>query len=207
MKSFIQLFSALFLLAILSNSCAVRIEKRTFNKGYMIDFNNKNTVAKTTKEQNTTNNEEETKKQKHFTFSAKKQSKDKEVALAEANEKKPLTLSSKNSTSEIAEEKNNENTEVTAENTTTSSKQTIQTPLSKLKTFKTLKKTVKEQNSSKGNEEIALIILVLLALLLPPLAVYFVKDIGTEFWISLILTLLFWVPGVVYALLIVFDVI
>ncbi|MBX7141246.1 MAG: YqaE/Pmp3 family membrane protein [Chitinophagales bacterium] len=45
--------------------------------------------------------------------------------------------------------------------------------------------------------------LILFAILLPPLAVALVDGIGTSFWISIILTLLFWVPGVIYALIVV----
>lgn len=35
--------------------------------------------------------------------------------------------------------------------------------------------------------------------LLPPLGVYWRKGISNEFWICLLLTLLFWFPGLVYA--------
>ncbi|SIT80667.1 YqaE/Pmp3 family membrane protein [Pontibacter indicus] len=49
------------------------------------------------------------------------------------------------------------------------------------------------------------IIKIILAVLLPPLAVFLHDGIGTTFWISLILTLLFWIPGVIYALLVVTD--
>lgn len=47
------------------------------------------------------------------------------------------------------------------------------------------------------------ILLIILAILLPPLAVYLAKGIGTEFWIDLILTLLFWIPGIIYALIVI----
>lgn len=48
------------------------------------------------------------------------------------------------------------------------------------------------------------VLLVILAILLPPLAVYLHEgEINNRFWISLILTLLFWLPGVIYALIIV----
>ncbi len=47
---------------------------------------------------------------------------------------------------------------------------------------------------------------IVLAILLPPVAVYLHEDaINTKFWISLVLTLLFWIPGVIYALLVVLD--
>jgi len=46
--------------------------------------------------------------------------------------------------------------------------------------------------------------LVILAILLPPLAVYLHQgEINTKFWISLILTLLFFIPGIIYALIVV----
>lgn len=63
------------------------------------------------------------------------------------------------------------------------------------------------QREGKANDE-RTILLVILAILLPPLAVYLYENaITTKFWISLILTLLFWVPGVIYALLVVLGVV
>jgi uncharacterized membrane protein YqaE (UPF0057 family) len=48
------------------------------------------------------------------------------------------------------------------------------------------------------------ILLIILAVLLPPLAVFLHQgEINTKFWISLILTLLVWLPGIIYALLVV----
>jgi len=48
------------------------------------------------------------------------------------------------------------------------------------------------------------LLLVILALLLPPLAVYLHEGvINGKFWLSLLLTLLFWIPGVIYALIVV----
>jgi len=51
------------------------------------------------------------------------------------------------------------------------------------------------------------IMLAILCFLLPPLAVYFKEDmqITKRFWISLLLSLVFWVPGIVYALLVVLN--
>lgn len=48
------------------------------------------------------------------------------------------------------------------------------------------------------------ILLIILAVLLPPLAVYLHQgEVNDKFWISLILTILGWFPGVIYALLLV----
>ncbi|XP_047044801.1 low temperature-induced protein lt101.2-like [Lolium rigidum] len=40
---------------------------------------------------------------------------------------------------------------------------------------------------------------ILLAILLPPLGVFLRFGIGVEFWISLLLTLLGYIPGIIYA--------
>ena len=62
-----------------------------------------------------------------------------------------------------------------------------------------------DSNSTSADDR--LILLVILAILSPPLAVFLARGIGTEFWISLILTLLFYFPGMIYSLLVVLDVI
>ncbi len=47
---------------------------------------------------------------------------------------------------------------------------------------------------------------LILSFLLPPLAVYLhYDDINDFFWIDLILTLLLWIPGVIFALLVITD--
>jgi uncharacterized membrane protein YqaE (UPF0057 family) len=73
--------------------------------------------------------------------------------------------------------------------------------------IQSVKKELKSFRKQKDADE-KTILYVILAILLPPLAVYLHQDaINTKFWISLILTLLFWVPGVIYSLLVVLDVI
>ncbi|WP_242918844.1 YqaE/Pmp3 family membrane protein [Pontibacter liquoris] len=67
---------------------------------------------------------------------------------------------------------------------------------------KEFKKDVKEAYRASSNTSIVEIIL---AVLLPPLAVFLHDGIGTSFWISIILTLLFYLPGIIYALLVVTD--
>jgi len=44
------------------------------------------------------------------------------------------------------------------------------------------------------------IVLILLAIVLPPLAAFFVVGLTTHFWINLVLTLLGWIPGTIHAL-------
>lgn len=73
--------------------------------------------------------------------------------------------------------------------------------------LKEVKKQVKEYKKEKrnGNEPSTnTLLLVILSILLPPLAVYLHEgEINSKFWISLLLTLLFWLPGVIYALVVV----
>lgn len=47
------------------------------------------------------------------------------------------------------------------------------------------------------------ILLVILAILLPPLAVGLKSGIGKSFVINFILTMLFWIPGVIHALMVI----
>lgn len=65
-------------------------------------------------------------------------------------------------------------------------------------------KNFKKQKRNSGDADTNTLLLVILAILLPPLAVYLHQgEINTKFWISLILTLLFWLPGVIYALIVI----
>ncbi len=69
------------------------------------------------------------------------------------------------------------------------------------------KKLFKEYKAEKraGNEPSTnTVLLCILAVLLPPLAVYLHEGtINGRFWLSVLLTLLFWLPGVIYALIVV----
>jgi uncharacterized membrane protein YqaE (UPF0057 family) len=76
----------------------------------------------------------------------------------------------------------------------------------RLKEAKKLFKDYKANKKAGKMEETDQVLLAILAILLPPLAVYLKEgEINSKFWISLILTLIFWIPGVIYALLVVFD--
>jgi uncharacterized membrane protein YqaE (UPF0057 family) len=75
--------------------------------------------------------------------------------------------------------------------------------------FKDVKKAIKDFKASKkagAEPSTNTLLLVILAILLPPLAVYLHEGTtNNKFWLSLILTLLFWVPGVIYALIVVLS--
>lgn len=68
---------------------------------------------------------------------------------------------------------------------------------SEIKEFKAQQKAGSEPSTNQ-------LLLVILAILLPPLAVYLHEGvINGKFWLDLLLTLLFFLPGVIYALIVV----
>jgi len=44
---------------------------------------------------------------------------------------------------------------------------------------------------------------VVTAILLPPLGIFLARGLGPEFWVGTLLTILFWVPGMIFALAVV----
>ncbi|HLF46966.1 MAG TPA: YqaE/Pmp3 family membrane protein [Chitinophagaceae bacterium] len=67
-------------------------------------------------------------------------------------------------------------------------------------------KKFKKENKDSKSANVDQIVLIILAVLLPPLAVYLHQgEINGKFWISVLLTILFFLPGVIYALLVVTD--
>jgi len=76
----------------------------------------------------------------------------------------------------------------------------------RIKEVKKELKEFKKQKKAGAEPSTNTLLLVILAILLPPLAVYLHEGvINNKFWISLVLTLLFWIPGVIYALVVVLD--
>lgn len=72
--------------------------------------------------------------------------------------------------------------------------------------LKELRKTLREWRANRraGKESDNQILAIIFAILIPPLGVFIYQQrITTKFWISLLLTLLFWLPGAIYSLLVV----
>ena len=71
--------------------------------------------------------------------------------------------------------------------------------------FKEIKSAIRDYKAHKSAEPSTnTLLLVILAILLPPLAVYLHEGaINSKFWIDLLLTLLIWLPGVIYALIVI----
>ena len=70
---------------------------------------------------------------------------------------------------------------------------------SKKERFQAIEKITSKNNKSYA-DDVELILYLILAILLPPLAVYLLFGLDIKFWISILLTLLFWFPGLVFAL-------
>ncbi len=76
----------------------------------------------------------------------------------------------------------------------------------KLKEVKKVVRDFKAAKKAGAEPSTNTLLLVILAILLPPLAVYLHEGaINGKFWLSLILTLLFWLPGVIYALFVILS--
>jgi uncharacterized membrane protein YqaE (UPF0057 family) len=68
---------------------------------------------------------------------------------------------------------------------------------SEIKNFKAEKRAGSEPSTNQ-------LLMIILAIILPPLAVYLHEGvINGKFWLDLLLTLLFFLPGVIYALIVV----
>ena len=69
-----------------------------------------------------------------------------------------------------------------------------------------MKKQLKKLKKQKRATDDRTILLVILSILLPPAAVYVYEDgITNRFWIALLLTILIWLPGIIYALIVVLE--
>ena len=76
--------------------------------------------------------------------------------------------------------------------------------------IKEVKKAIKAYKASKKKAAEPIVtntvLLVIITVLLPPLGVYLHQgEINSKFWISLLLTLLFYIPGLIYSLIVIFG--
>lgn len=68
---------------------------------------------------------------------------------------------------------------------------------------KELKSALKSAKKNEANSDLDLTLLIILAVLIPPLAMGLYDGITNRFWISLLLTLLFYIPGLIYTLVVI----
>lgn len=64
----------------------------------------------------------------------------------------------------------------------------------------------KPLDAPSGMDDTEFILIIILCIVLPPLAVFLMYDLSPQFWLSLLLTILFWLPGVIYALILALDI-
>jgi uncharacterized membrane protein YqaE (UPF0057 family) len=72
---------------------------------------------------------------------------------------------------------------------------------------KSLKSALKSSKKTQPDEKkgVGGALLVILAIFIPPLAVFFKRGLAGAFWINILLTLLFVLPGIIHALIVVTD--
>jgi uncharacterized membrane protein YqaE (UPF0057 family) len=62
------------------------------------------------------------------------------------------------------------------------------------------KRFAHKKNTTSVKGGVNRVLLIILAIFIPPIAVLISKGLGVEFLIDILLTLLFWLPGIIYAL-------
>jgi uncharacterized membrane protein YqaE (UPF0057 family) len=201
MKTTFKLLAITAFSALLMTSCAesMSIHKKRYSKGYFVASSKKIKASETiAKEQNTsvekTQRNIEVQHTETTIASNETITTANETFVADNSNSATITPNKVKTTFYVTEKP------VAIENTAVSKTSHVSSTLNKKDLRKELRK-----NKLSGDDK--MVIYVLLSIFIPPLAVYLQRDLGTDFWINLILTLLFWVPGVIHALLITFDVI
>lgn len=106
---------------------------------------------------------------------------------------------------------NTENTDASAvENRKMSRKELREAEKEERKLRREQRKEVKQELrqairdwKKEGASDTDTLLLVILAILIPPLAMALYDGITNRFWISLLLTLLFFIPGMIYTLIVI----
>jgi uncharacterized membrane protein YqaE (UPF0057 family) len=181
--------------SVLASCSSVEIAKRQHRSGYYVSFGNKTEVNKTEAKVNQSVAQQEVAQTQVVA----------EEVVAENN----VVVN------EVAQNNIVSNQKNTVASSKSSSQNTFVQNLNEEK-VESKKTTVVQKVSKKGilgklkqaDDNVMLLILVILALFIPPIAVGLKKNWALiPLLISIILTLLFFLPGVIHALLVVFDVI
>jgi len=211
MKTMITKGIMAFAILALATSCSTSndvasnrgIQKRKYNKGFFISKNTKSFDKKS-----------QTKNTKQILV-------EEEVAEVinsqtetsnEMNSNKNISLDKNNNIAEQSNTKTSTNTtnfqensaNIKKNNTETTDNNTFENNTISKKDVNKVKHKVNSKSTSSGDD--MLILLVILAFLIPFVAVGIKTDWDiTKVLIALLLSIFFWIPGIIYALLIVFD--
>ncbi|CAN5791693.1 hypothetical protein BH11BAC7_BH11BAC7_01960 [soil metagenome] len=187
MKKTISTLSVIFLAVLFFSSCSngrnLSIEKRHYGKGYYVHANGKRVLTNDTKTAD---------------VAAINQTQVADAVSAEAVVAKvdvlPLNTIAVPVEKSAATSKNVVAEQVVAEPNRTIKKNTIAEQ----------KKEIRHagKKAKSATDDVSLVLIIVLCFLLPPLAVFFSEGITTNFWIDLILTLLFFLPGIIFALIV-----
>jgi len=188
------------------------ITKRKYNKGFHVK---KKGNYKSSNEDVAKNKDVEKVDRKKFSDRTKSSNKQQEVVVAESSESAPLNWSAEESdlnertTSTRSSDRVNSD-EVTEDKPVSAEKRdaSIEEEQEEKDSRNSLKKKAKKSESSGWGADAIFILAVICAILIPPLGVGIYTNIDwMKVLIALLLTILFWLPGMIYALLVVFDVI
>lgn len=183
--------------SVLASCSSVEITKRQHRSGYYVSFGNK-TEVKTTEQKNN----EVLAVEENRIIEAEELKNEVEV-----NEISPVNFDQNSKVNTLV----NEGTVSKEVNNTTFEHLLIEEKVETKKSSSIVNKISKKVVSGKlkqADDNMMLLILVILALFIPPIAVGLKKNWAlTPLLISILLTLFFFLPGVIHALLVVFDVI
>lgn len=221
MKNLIVFCLAIIFLASCSTSNNVAsnklIQKRKYKKGWHVNSTQK--IEKTANSEEVAyTNQVEPKDESESAVAEEETSVTSTSTISEENEESYLSNEIFDNQNDVAES-NYETENNTPDEVLINNEISVQ-QTSNNQTTNKIENNVVSSESQSSDSDVALILLVILAFILPPLAVFLVRGVGTEFLISLALFLiaigggfafiggiagLVAIAGLVYALLIVFD--
>ena len=185
---------SVFLLPLLFTSCSTSLEvsKRKHRKGYHVNWVK---APKSSQEQTSSKYDVVEPEAKKIT----------EVDVQDAELQELTKSSTSNDQVTHQEEVNVKEVDTKERNQTAVSEMSRKERRALMKSFRKEVKKLRKKGAHSldvDDDDVKTILIVVLCFLLPPLAVYLLAGLGDKFWISLILTLLFWIPGIVYAILV-----
>jgi uncharacterized membrane protein YqaE (UPF0057 family) len=200
MKNLKNLLILSVIATYLLSSCnsSVSIVKRKYNDGYYVSTSHHtNTNTTVTKEENNINKQETAKGIENDNTTTADNAVSEKAGVPNASIQTDVTSIVSDNTKEVTHTQKS-----AVERKAGSKKMTA----AEMMPFVLKKQVSKIAQKAPQRKEVrsSEILEIILAIFLPPVAVYLhTNGLTTEFWIDLILTCLFWVPGVIYAFYIV----